>query len=44
MCAYVRESFPVRNLSNTYLSERLTLEVTIGNKKGYVIALYRYPS
>ena len=44
VCAYVRESLPVRNLSNTYLSECLTLEVTIGNKKGYVIALYRYPS
>ena len=40
---YVRESLPVRNFSNLYLSECLTLEVTIGNKKGYVITLYRSP-
>ena len=44
MCAYVRESLPVRNLSNSCLSECLTLEVTISNKKGYVITLYRSPS
>ena len=42
--AYVRESLPVRNFSNSYLSECLTLEVTISNKKGYVMTLYRYPS
>ena len=35
---------PVRNFSNSYLSEYLTLEVTICNKKGYVITLYRSPS
>ena len=39
--AYVRESLPVRNFSNSYLSECLTLEVTISNKKGYVMTLYR---
>ena len=44
VCAYVRESLPVRNLSNSYLSECLTLEVTISNRKGYVITLYRSPS
>ena len=44
VCAYVRESLPVRNFSNSYLSECLTLEVTISNKKGYVITLYRSPS
>ena len=36
-CAYVRESFPVHNFSNSYLSECLTLEVTISNKKGYYL-------
>ena len=34
----------VCNFSNSYLSECLTLEVTISNKKGYVITLYRSPS
>ena len=42
MCvrAYVKESLPIRNFSNSYSSECLTLEVTISNKKGYVITLY----
>ena len=31
VCAYVRESLPVRNFSNSYLSECFTLEVTISN-------------
>ena len=44
VCAYVRESLPVRNFSNSYLSECLTHEVTIGNKKGCVITLYRSSS
>ena len=44
VCAYVRESLPVCNFSNSNLSECLTLEVTTGNKKGYVITLYRSPS
>ena len=44
MCSYVGESLPVHNFSNSYLSEYLTLEVTISNKKGYVITLYRSPS
>ena len=44
VCAYVRETLPVRNFSNSYLSECLTLEVTISNRKGYVITLYRSPS
>ena len=34
----------VRNFSHSYLSECLTLEVTISNKKGYVVTLYRSPS
>ena len=44
VCAYVKESLPVHNFSNSYLSECLTLEVTTSNKKGYVITLYRSPS
>ena len=44
MCAYVRESLPVRNFSNSYLSECFTLEVTISNWKAYVVTLYRSPS
>ena len=43
-CTYVRESLPVRNFSNSYLSECLTLEVTVSKKKGYVVTLYRSPS
>ena len=42
--AHITKSLPVRNFSNSYLSEYLTLEVTINNKKGYVITLYRSPS
>ena len=37
VCAYIRESLPVRNFSNSYLSECLTLEVTISNKKGLLL-------
>ena len=44
VCAYVKESLLVRNFSNSYLSECLTLEGTISNKKGYVVTLYRSPS
>ena len=40
VCANIREFSPVLNFSNSYLSEYWTLEVTINNKKGYVIALY----
>ena len=43
VCASVRESLPDHNFSNFYLNECLTLEVTIINKKGYVITLYRFP-
>ena len=42
--AYVRKSLPVSNFSNSYLSECLTLEAIISNKKCYVITLYRSPS
>ena len=39
-----RESLPVRNFSNSYFSEYVTLEVTTCNKNGYVIIFYRSPS
>ena len=43
-CVYMRESLSVRNFSSSYLSKCLTIEVTISNKRGYVISLYRSPS
>ena len=43
VCAYVEVSLPVHNFNNSYLSECLTLEVTISNKKGYVITLTLLP-
>ena len=44
VCAYVRESLPLRNFSNSYLSECVTLEVTYSNKKAYVVTAYRSPN
>ena len=32
MCAYVKDSLPVRKFSNSYLSKCLTLEVAITNR------------
>ena len=37
VCAYIRESLPVWCLCNTYLQECLIVEISINNKKGYVI-------
>ena len=42
--AYFRESLPVRCISNPYLNECLIFEVSVYNKKGYVVPLYRLPS
>ena len=44
MCVYFKESLPVKCLSNSYLKECLILEVSINNKRGYVVSLYRSPS
>ena len=44
MCVYVMESLPVLKFSNSYLSECFTLEVTISNRRGFIITLYRSPS
>ena len=43
VCAYMRESLPVRYFNNSYQSKCLTLEVTISNKNSYIIILYRPP-
>ena len=44
MYPYVRGSFPVCNFSKSYLNKCLTLEVSVSNKKGYVITLSSSPS
>ena len=44
VCAYIRQSLPVRCLTNAYLQECLTFEISINNKKGYVVSLYRSSS
>ena len=41
---YFKESSPVRYLLNSYLKECLIPEVSINNKRGYVVSLYRWPS
>ena len=43
VCAYVRESLPVRNFNNSYLSGCLTLKVTILVIKRATLLLYRDP-
>ena len=37
MCAYIWESLPVRNFTNSYLSECLNLELTINNKSATLL-------
>ena len=44
VCVCFKESLPVRCLPNSYLKERLLLEVSINNKRCYVVSLYRSPS
>ena len=40
VCAYVKESLPVRVVPNHHLSKFLILEVNLKNKKGYLVSLY----
>ena len=40
LCASIRQSLSIRNFSNSFLSKCLTFEVTISNKKSYVITLH----
>ena len=44
VCLYYRESPAVQLVETNYLSECLLCEVTINDKKGYVVVLYRSPS
>ena len=41
---YVKETLPVRCLPNSYFKECLILEVSINNKRGYVVLLYQSSS
>ena len=41
---YFKESLPVRCLPNSYLKECLIFEVSINNKRAYIVSLYRSPS
>ena len=41
---YFKESLPVSCLPNPYLKECLIFEVSINNKRGYVVSIYRSPS
>ena len=40
VCAYIKESLPVRCLFNKYLKKCLILGVCVDNKEGYAISLY----
>ena len=44
VCAYVRESLPVRVVPNHHLSECLILEVNLKNKKGYLVSFCHSPN
>ena len=44
VCVYFKESLPVSCLPNPYLKECLLFEVSINNKRGYVVSMYRSPS
>ena len=44
LCAYIRGSLLVRYLSNAYLQECLILEISVNNKKSYVVSLHRSPN
>ena len=44
VCVYFRESLPVRCFPSSYSKKCLILEVSINNKTGYAVSLYRSPS
>ena len=44
MCIYFKESLPGNCLPNLYLKECLLFEVSINNKRGYVVSMYCSPS
>ena len=44
VCAYFKESLSVKTINTIYLNECLVFEITLQNKRGYVVSLYRSPS
>ena len=44
VCIHFKKSLPVSCLPNPYLKECLIFEVSINNKRGYVVSIYRSPS
>ena len=44
VCIYYKESLGVRVVNITSLTECLICEVTMQNKKGYAVVVYRSPS
>ena len=44
VCVSFKEFLPVRCLPDSYLKKCFILEVSINNKRGYVVSLYRSPS
>ena len=44
VCVYFKESLPVSCLANPYLKECLIFDVSINNKRGYVVSMYRSSS
>ena len=40
---YFKDSLPVRCLPNSYLKECLIFEVSISNKRGYIVSWYQSP-
>ena len=44
VCVYFKESLHIRCLPNPHLKECLIFEVSINNKRGYDVSMYRSPS
>ena len=44
VCVNFKESLPVSCLTNPYLKECIISDVSINNKRGYIVSMYRSPS
>ena len=44
VCLYFKENLMLRRLDLSYIAQCLLCEVTIENKTGYIVVLYRSPS
>ena len=44
VCLYIKENLILRTLDVSYIAQCLLCEVTIENKKGYIVVLHRSPS